>query len=173
MNHTDPNNDPVNLPPDLTGLHARAWRVDIEATRRKLKRTAEQDGTVGVWIAEAPWAHPFWHSYAIVLLHLRPLPDKGAARFYLEGATHEIWVQALNADYPREPVILGTQLWALLKPNNYSSQFISASDTTATADVEAVVQRICDGTLSPDTDCVSEWKRLFGDNMFTNRDFAA
>jgi hypothetical protein len=165
MNRADPLQDPIATEPHLVGPHARAWHVDLDATRRKLKQTADQDGTVRIWIAEAPWAHPCWHSYAIVLLHLRPLPGKKTL-IYLEGATHEIWVQALHPDYAREPAIRGEQPWAFMTPNNYSSQFIADSDGAAAARVEEVVQRICDGTLSPDTDFIRVWQALFGDNMF-------
>ena len=115
-------------------------------------------------VVEAPWAHPIWHSYAVILVHLRPLPDGRPTKFYLAAATHEIWLYALDPDQPRQPMIeFGQPKW--LTPMNFGAQFIAASDEAAKLKVEEAVQDIVAGKLSPDTDFIRHWAYRFGDNM--------
>jgi len=127
-----PIKDPIAKAPSVAGKASKAWLCDLDAMRKHLREvhgTERPDGTVAVWIVEAPWAHPAWHSYAISLLHLRPIGLE--TKFYLAGATHEIWVQALHPDHPREPAIAGSGPWLPLSPNNFSAQFIEPSDAAA------------------------------------------
>ncbi|NOU05325.1 MAG: hypothetical protein HOO99_04000 [Hyphomicrobiaceae bacterium] len=168
------NQEEISQKPDVSGSCGVAWSVDLAALRRAFRDEPDSDGTVAVWIVDAPWAHPLWHSYAIVMLHLRPLSGASSPNIYLEGATHEVWVQALNPDVPREPAIRGHCVWSYLTPLNFGAQFIDADDGAAIERVHRSVQMICDGTLSPDTDYVRHWIHLYGDNMikYVNRSFA-
>lgn len=159
-------------PPDKTGLGGRAWRCNLDAYRRTFEAAAADDATLAMWIVEAPWAHPFWHSYWITLVHLRPMPDERETKIYLEGATHEFWVYAVNADHSREPAIRGTGAVHHLTPPNFVAQFIEPSDGAACARIEGAVDLILTGELNPDTDARSQWKALFGDAMFKRRDRA-
>lgn len=161
--------DPISISPHITGSVGRAWSCDLEALRQRIGKSSEDDGTLAFWVIEAPWAHPIWHSYHMALLHLRPMADGRPTKFYLEGATHEIWLHALDPDGKRQPLIEG-HMWGKdtcqpLTPINFSSQFIEQSDDSAKARCEKAIQRICDGTLSPDTDYVRHWMHLFGDCM--------
>lgn len=159
-----PTPEPVSIPPTLTGAHGRAWTCDLDAARRMCGVAAEQDAMLASWVIEARWAHPFWHSYSLMVYHLRPLPDARPTKFYLAGATHEVLLYALNPEEPREPAIKGgPHDW--LHPCNFAAQFIAADDAAAAARIEAAVTRIVNGTLSPDTDYIRHWMHLFGDNM--------
>lgn len=157
--------DEIKTPPALIGPAGKAWRCDLEKRRQMLSVDPSNDGTVAVWIVEAPWAHMAWHSYAIVLLHLRPLKEPRRTLFHLPNATHEMWVQALNPDYPREPAISEGEPWCFLTPNNFAAQFIAPDDAAAISRIDRDTQRICDGRLNPDTDFIRDWISLYGDNM--------
>lgn len=104
--------DPISKPPAVVGPHGKAWTVDLEKALALHHVKPEDDACLVHWIVEAAWAHPLWHSYSIVLIHLRPLPDGRPTKFYLEGATHEIWVYAINPDSRREELIeTGNPQW--------------------------------------------------------------
>lgn len=157
--------DPISLPPTQEGPRGKAWAIDLDAARATLKVAPEADATVAGWIVEAPWAHPAWHSYLIVLLHLRPLADARPTIFHLEGATHELLVMALNPESPREPMITGKARTNWLEPANFAAQIIEPSDGAARDRIINAVQLIVDGKLSPDTDFIWQWSLLFGNNM--------
>lgn len=157
--------DEIKTLPALVGPAGKAWRCNVATMLQVGGIDPENDGTVAVWIVEAPAAHMAWHSYAIVLLHLRPLKVRRKTRFHLPNATHEMWVQALNPDFPREPAINEGAPWHYLVPNNFAAQFIEPDDAAAMSRVERDVQRICAGMLSPDTDFTRDWIGLYGDNM--------
>ncbi len=158
--------DPVTAQPSISGEHGKAWLCDL-AFGRELKNIREEDdATLAHWIVEAPWAHPGWHSYSIVLVHLRPMADDRPTTFYLDDATHEMWVFALDPEMDRNPIILtGIVAGSWLQPKNFAAQFIEINDDLALIRIRQAVQAICDGTLSPDTDWMSAWAKLFGDNM--------
>lgn len=126
----------------------------------------ENDPTLVHWVIRADWAHPFWHSYSLVLVHLRPLPSVREPDIYLPGATHEMWLHALNPDYSDEALIkmgiVAPLQW--LTPTNFAAQLIE-TDENALARIEEAVKEICSGTLSPDTDFVQMWILKFGDSM--------
>lgn len=161
-----PKPEPVIVPPTITGTHGRAWKCDHAAFVAKHGvKPGEVDATVVNWLIEAPWAHPFWHSYTLTLVHLRPMPDARPTIFYLDGASHELWLYALDPGKPREPAIRGEAFPSWLTPSNFAAQIVAPSDEAAAARIEGAVRRICDGTLSPDTDFIRQWMHLFGDNM--------
>jgi len=160
--------DEVTRQPDIATEFGRAWRVDLERARETLGGGRE-DATVEVWVVEAPWAHPCWRSYAISLVHLRPLPGFSPPLLYQRGVTHELLVWALNPDHPRLPTIDGSARFYRLEPRNFGAQIIEPSDEAARARVRSAVEEICSGTLSPDTDFIREWVRRFGDNMLKGR----
>lgn len=156
---------PLGIAPTIDGGYGRAWLIDIDAWRARLGRS--DDAMIAQWIVEAPFAHPIWHSYFISLIHLRPMADGRPTKFYVDGATHEIWVYALNPDVDRAPLIrdatgLGE---ALLSPINFAAQFIEIEDHLAVERGEQAVRDICHGRLSPDTDWRKAWAARFGSNM--------
>lgn len=162
------NLDPITTPPAITGKHGRAWAVDLDAARRGMQAIGRTDATVSAWIIEAPWAHPLWHSYRLVLVHLRPMDDGRPTKFYIPGATHEIWLEALDPNHSRQPAIDGLPAHTL-RPMNFGAQFIEPDDAAAALRVAGTVQMVCDGRLSPDTDFIRQWVALYGDNMLRDR----
>jgi hypothetical protein len=165
--------DTITKAPDLTGEKSRAWRIDIDTARAIGNWTTEEDATIAAWLVEAPWAHPAWHSYVIVLMHLRPLvADKRETKFYLEGATHEMWLYAIDPKSSREDFVTKCNFkeLSILTPINFAAQIIEPSDDAAIARVEKAVQEICNGELSPDTDFQSMWEERFGNHMIKQPD---
>lgn len=162
--------DRVSLRPLHEGHVGRFWRGNLTALRHHVREqlaTDRPDGTVAYWIVEAPWAHPVWHSYSVLLVHLRDigLPTK----FYLAGATHEIWLHALDPQAPRDAFVRGraSPMEATLSPKQFAAQFVELNDDAAAARVTAALEEVCAGRLSPDSDHHHqlEWARRFGDNM--------
>ncbi len=156
--------DVVTIEATLTGAHGRAWRVDLDDCYRAAGKARDEGAEIAMWIVEARFAHPLWHSYWIELVHLRPFADKRPTKFYLEGATHEVWVYALDPNHSRDQMIRSGAVNALT-PKNFAAQFIEPSDEAAAERVQQAVRMICDGKLSPDTDFIRSWAALFGDNM--------
>jgi hypothetical protein len=163
----DPNlSDPIDIPPTVAGEHGRAWRADLAAGLREKGIDPADNATLDHWIIEAPFAHPHWHSYSIVLVHLRPMPDNRDTKFYLDGATHEMWIYALNPERPRRHLIeTGIVAGEWLSPGNFAAQFIEVADDLAQARIYAAVVSITRAELSPDPDYVRWWGQLFGTNM--------
>jgi len=157
--------DVITTPPTIETEYARIWHItplDQETPKRLL-------GT-GLWLIEAPWAHPFWHSYALSLINLAVVPPDAPYPpiIYLPGATHEMVLLALDPESPRQPMIDGLD-FRLLTPANFAAQMIMPDDAAAIANVERALGLIADGQLSPDTDFIRDWVRLFGDSMMLDR----
>lgn len=154
---------------DIIGSMGCAWKLDLDALAAKVKLDRKDDATVAVWIVEAPYAHPVWHSYFMALIHLRPMPDKRKTIIYLEGATHEIWLYAMDPIVDRELYLRGEKQpdgrGILLTPKNFAAQFIADSDEAAEDRAKAALYGILAGTLNPDTDNFQAWRDTFGDNM--------
>lgn len=152
--------------PAIVGTHGKAWRCDEQAGLRKLSVAAERHVGLSHWIVHAPYAHPGWHSYSIICLHLRPVAGIDPPKLYLSDATHEVIVHALNPERDLNPLIDdGIRRGEFLLPANFAAQFIEISDDLARERIERTVKEICDGALSPDTDCIGQWIARFGDNM--------
>lgn len=163
--------DKITAPPTIAGTRALAWSIDLDALRRRLNVPAMADSTLVMWVIEAPWANLAWHSYALTLVHLRPFPGQKTI-FYLDGATHELWLYALDPGAPRQALIEGAEPDAgrwWLTPINFASQIIEPDDGAALARVRSAVLKICEGHLSPDTDYNRHWIHLFGDNMIKDK----
>lgn len=152
-------------PPAKIGAHGCAWRCDIEAFRRNLGAKQENDATLASWIVEARWAHPLWHSYSVILVHLRPLADGTATLLYRPDATHEFWIYALDPEHPRAPAVIGTETARFLTPINFAAQLAEPSDEAACTKLEGAIDLIIAGELNPDTDAQRQWEALFGNAM--------
>jgi len=162
---------PVVAAPTLSMPHGKAWRMDLDAIRHRLKQPAETDAAVDAWLVEAPWAHPLWHSYLIILIHLRPMPGFEAPILYNPHATHEMHVCALDPAGDRDRLLAESigYYCRTLEPINYAAQIVEVTDDLARARVRKAVEMICRGDLSPDTDYRAQWIALFGDNMQKDR----
>lgn len=151
--------------PALEGRAGQAWVIDQEALRRRTGQPLDARAEAAAlpnWIVHAPAAHPLWSHYLIGCIPLRDLPGLPPAFIHLDGATHEVIVYAMDPEH--QPEIDGVPY--LLTPVNFVGQFIADSDEAAAQRVQAAVQEIVDGVLSPDTDARSEWVRRFsGSNL--------
>ena len=155
--------DVITTPPTINGRYGRAWLMDMDRLRDVFESIIQPDATVAAWIIEAPWAHPVWHSYFLVCVHLRPI-EGIETKIYLEGATHEVVLYVLNPDAPRQQLIDEGRL-RYLSPANFGAQIVKPDDATAADAIRDAAELVCDGKLSPDTDFISAWVGLFNDSM--------
>ncbi len=82
------------------------------------------------------------------------------AKIMLPGATHEMFLFALDPDHVPE---IDKRLH-LLTPANFGGQWIAGSDNAAVEYIKSIVSEVCDGALSPDTDFRSMWVERFSDS---------
>lgn len=158
--------DEITAKPDITGEYGKAWKCDLDEARRIMGKNPSDDATLIHWLVEAPWAHPAWHSYSLVLIHLRPMDDSRETKFYLPCASHELWVYAVNPDANRQEMITeGFVEGMWLSPKNFAAQIVELNDEDALERIESTVHEICDGILSPDTDFIRDWISRYGNNM--------
>lgn len=143
--------------PDLITERGKAWRVPLADVRKRYNLDPSKDATIISWVVEAKWAHPAWCNYFITAVHLRPLHG-AEATILLEGATHEVWLWALDPD--RVPSI-DNPMASRLEPVNFVGQWRAASDIDAQEKIDSVVQAILAGQLSPDTDYRWQWIERF------------
>lgn len=162
--------DPITLPPVISGEAGKAWACDLSVGYRQMGKTREHDACLRHWVIEVPAAHPFWHSYSLVLIHLRPMPNFPPPEIYFQDATHEMWLIALDPDKDRNQLLAnGIVKGHWLHPVNFAAQFIEITDDEAMKRIENTIQLICDGKLNPDTDAREEWVNLYGDNMIKDQ----
>lgn len=155
--------DIIPIAPTLTGPGGRAWRVNLDLIRAKVKQV--DDAGVALWIVEAPWAHPFWHSYFVSVVHLRPIEGGRPPNLADPRATHELMIFAMDPAKPRHPQMIGDMAWQWLHPANFGAQLLEMRDEDAATRLEGAVSLIVEGELNPDTDAMPQWRALFGDNL--------
>jgi hypothetical protein len=159
--------DEVTTEPLISGDYGRAWKVDME----KQYVTADAyfiaegkpipvRGYGEAYVIEAPLAHPAWHSYLLLLYALKPENTR-----FVEGATHEFAISAMNPDVPRQDIIDGVSLDSgALSPPNFGAQIIG-TNADAMGIVEGAILDIVEGRLDPDTDHIGDWIDRFGSAM--------
>lgn len=148
--------------PDLEGPAGQAWELDIEAISTKMG--AKAPALVAVWVVHAPNSHPVWPWVRVILGHLRAIDDVGDPLVYVEGATHEFIIDALNPHHYPPPV----DDWPgnYMTPSNFAAQFIVASDEEAIKKIRnEAIKPIVHGFLNPDSDGIGLWIQAFGDSM--------
>lgn len=159
---------PLTAPVAHIGRWGRVWLVDLVAARKKLPLGAIPDATIAHAILEAPWSSEVVHSYSLICVHLRPRPlylGRPVTQ-YLEGATHEISLIAINPEVDRllmltEPADPG--VW--LSPPVFAAQIVASGDEAAMARILHAAELVCAGSLSPHPTHVRSWVQLFGDNL--------
>jgi hypothetical protein len=157
---------PLDAPPDVRGRFGRAWGVDLAAVRRRVPPGAPPDAMVAHWIIEAPWSHQVVHSYSLMVVHLRHMLGKRDYPVYLDGATHEMCLQAIRPDAPRGRMLVeppDPRVW--VEPMAFAAQIVAADDGVALRRVLRAVELVCEGRLSPHPSHARAWAELFGDNM--------
>lgn len=162
--------DPVTTPATYYGMYGRAWQVDVTALLRKAGHDPEHDAGIALWMVEAPGAHPIWHTYMLLMMHLRPVPGLAGPVIHLRGATHEFELWALTPSAERQ-MILDTGMWMMwrMEPCNFAAQII-ATDEEAIRRLLGSVMDILQGAISPDTDYFQWWVQLWGDSMVRDRE---
>lgn len=122
------------------------------------------------WAISVPWAHPIWHSYVILLYDLDPTPvGHPAPHKHRSGVTHEFLIFACDPE--RAEALARYETFAeaangiLLTPPNHGYQFAATSNEAATERLQAVVDAIAAGRLSPDTDFRHLWDERFADGV--------
>lgn len=142
--------------PCLFGDRGQAWEFRRDAIKDN------PNAIVNAWMIRCPGAHPLWSDYALFLIHLRDHEVfSSGPMIYLEGATHEIVLQALD---PGVETSLDLPC-NTMEPRNFAAQLVAADDEEAERRVQQAIQDICDGKLNPDTDGRFGWVERFGDNM--------
>jgi len=151
--------------PTLSGPYGRAWEVDLDHLHAMRVQRGENPPPRGAevcnWVVHAPQSHPYWPVVVISCITLRDIPGVPPAVISLPGATHEVYVFALNPDYE---VDMDKGGWAYLTPANFVGQFIEANDTAAAIRVRGSVHEILAGTLNPDSDGRSQWVQRYSDS---------
>ena len=143
--------------PDLDGPAGRAWRLRDVAEGEGLP---DWQGTVALWLVEAPGRHPFWSWWSMAAIHLRPIPGTKPAHVGREGATHEFLWAAL--DPARSPPL--AQLEGKLEPLPWLTPFDLVHQVVGISDLQAgsvlvdAVRAVVTGGASPDSDFRSWWK---------------
>lgn len=145
------------IEPSWKGAGGEAW--EFPASCIDPKRAG-----VGVWFLHYPVGNPLWYAYAITLVHLRHCEGLAPPRIFLQDATHEFMVHAMNPEW--KPAFDPRELFKhCLLPVNYATQFLASSDEDAKRYVRRAVVACVNGELNPDTDAVMEWARRYGDCM--------
>ena len=130
------------------------------------------------WTIHAPWAHPIWSDYLLVLVDLTtPVPTGEPVTFWAEGVTHEVTVHAMDPKAPRPSEgrwVNGPPPFPvkLLTPMNHGYQFAAEGDRAALTRIDKIVGMIRDQRLSPDTDFVRRWDQLFADGVSARHRFS-
>ena len=142
---------------DLQGPGGRAWRVTIEVQ--------EGHASLGLWLVNAPGAHPFWSWWAINIVHLRPLEGFPPAKKHYPEAEYEFLIVAINPEECPEPDVDQQGGWPTLTPVDVCEQFDGVIDVEATRICELAAQAIVNGTVSPDQDHRPIWKQLIAGTL--------
>lgn len=145
------------------GEAGKAWEYDIPKMTAKYKEDPAEQALIGAWVIYAPHAHPMWAYYRLMLMHLRPTKISPTPTIYLPGATHEFILHALDPDHkPNKTDIPNYRL----APANFGAQLVCKDDKEAHDLIEKqAILPIVHGLLSPDSDYISQWAQIFGDNM--------
>ena len=155
-----PQDDPITTPPDMTGTHGKAWRVSGPAEIMK--------AFAAVYLVEAAYAHPVWHSYAFALVDLKPFEGLAPAVLYIPNATFEFHIWALNPQESRQKM-LDTGQVCRLSPINFAAQSTVPEDEVRARFIQSI-DDVINGRISPDTDYISMWIERWGDNMVKGRE---
>jgi hypothetical protein len=116
------------------------------------------------WVINAPWAHPVWSQYVLMLYDLTSISEKhGEPLLHLPDATHEFFLWAIDPDHPIEQKgPLQPEDIHRLTPPNYGYQFKAASHDAAEERLQAIVDGIIAAEINPDTD----WRGVWNNALF-------
>ena len=144
--------------PDYSFGDCKAWVANDEGVARNGGHDVNKFASLRTWIIKAPYAHPLWSYYVLAVVHLRPIDGMPDPIIRLKGATHEMFLFALD---PEKPVALDKKP-SLLHPANFIAQFIAAHDMDAVRMIDETASDVVTGRLNPDTDYMQHWIARFG-----------
>lgn len=124
--------------------------------------------TVCVWLLTAPQAHPLWSQYMLGAVRLRDLPGFPPPTRQFDGATHELFVVALNPEHGAMTARRADRFWRsgrslpYLTPVSIAHQ-IEGTDAEALELAELAAKGVVHGVLWPETGDApdrirAEWK---------------
>lgn len=158
---------PLAAPATYRARWCSAWRVNLGTMRARAGVIARPDAMVAHWIVEAPWSSEVVHSYSLVLAHLKFQLGAPPPVRYVEGATHELALWAVNPQAERAEMLVAPvnpkRQW--LQPPVFAAQMVCASDEGAERSMFRAVELIGEGRLSPHPAHVRAWVELFGDSV--------
>jgi hypothetical protein len=148
--------------PDISGNAGRAWIVSLAEARR----TPDHQASIESYLLDIPGAHPFWHRWALSVIHLRDIPGVPPAHISVLGATHELSILSIDPNW--QPDLAKPSLGfdagvPFLTPADVVEQFIVRNDADARQLGAACVRAIVDGHLSPDQDFRPAWRRVIAE----------
>ena len=111
--------------------------------------------TLCTWLLTAPQAHPMWSQYMLSVVRLRDLPGFPPPKRQFVGATHELFVVALNPEHgpmtaERMERAQRTGRVAFLLPVNVAHQ-IEGADEEALDLARQAAAGVVHGILWPET----------------------
>lgn len=126
--------------------------------------TAEGKPFGVTWLITAALAHPVWSQYALLLYDLTT-PAEPTPQVYLDGATHEVLLFALDPAHPAvsAKALIEERQFRTLDPPNHGYQFTAKDDVAAVSRLQLIVDEIEARRLSPDTDFRAAWDSFFRD----------
>lgn len=134
--------------PDLTGYAGDAWMMDLPLKRK----TPDGNGTLAAWQMTIPGAHLCWHSYALSVVHLRPIEGARPAVLHYPEAAYELVLLALDPDQPLSDPKKPDFRLHFLSPSNLTIQLHGITDGQAQGLARALTAEFVYGRLNPDTD---------------------
>lgn len=96
------------------------------------------------------------------------MPDGRDTKIYLDGATHEFWIYALDPSKPLSETYFGVA-FHVLTPLNFAAQRIHPDDSAALEETADLVRTIADGQVNPDSDNSGGLAAIYGDAMLKKR----
>jgi len=160
MSEPEPAKGDIMPPPDKSDDYGMAWRVNLAAVEGQ---GVPINGTLAQWIIEARWAHPFWHSYVLTLVHLRPIEGFEPAIIHVPNAQYEFTLFALQPDQDRAAMVReANAIRFRLEPCNFMAQFWEVNDEAAIQRIAETIDLVLAAKLNPDTDGRQCWIKLFG-----------
>lgn len=147
----------ISEPPTFKDNFGQAWRLRLLPIGERGR--PDKDATVGVFLVQAPYAHPIWSYWVVSIIHLRDIVGVKKAHLQFPEATHELAIVALNPE-EQLPSLDITVNWKIhrLTPTDVIEQFKVSNDAIADQILELSIMRIIDGTISPDEDWRAVWK---------------
>jgi hypothetical protein len=131
----------TEVTPDKEG-HAKAWSIPLKP------QGPAEEAFLSCWVVHATWAHAFWSYYGVV-----PPANKKYPK-----AEYELVIAAIDPDTC--PPDRDEFIPAYLHPIDVVEQFDGVSDRDAVRIVEAAVNAIVAGQISPDQDYRRIWREL-------------